>query len=93
MFAEVLAPENGLDEITGINPMDDVALFAETINPDEDIMVVGHMPFLGKLTSLLLAGSPDMTVVKFQNGGIVSLVKGDDTDLWAIKWTLMPCVG
>ncbi|MBT4363596.1 MAG: phosphohistidine phosphatase SixA, partial [Desulfobacteraceae bacterium] len=46
MFAAVLTPSDGIDEIEGINPMDNVSDFAETIDPNEDLMIVGHLPVL-----------------------------------------------
>ena len=40
----------------GLGPNDDVAaLKDELLLSKEDIMIVGHLPFLSKLTSLLLA--------------------------------------
>jgi len=93
MFAAVLTPSYGIDEIEGINPMDNVSDFAETIDPNEDLMVVGHMPFLDRLTSFLITGSVDKSVFKFQNGGIVCLVKEPENASWVIKWTLMPDIG
>jgi phosphohistidine phosphatase len=93
MFAAVLTPSDGIDEIEGINPMDNVSDFAETIDPNEDVMVVGHLPFLDRLTSFLITGSVDKSVFKFQNGGIVCLIKEPENDSWVIKWTLMPDIG
>ncbi len=90
MFAAVLTPSNGIDEIEGINPMDNVSDFAETIDPNKDVMVVGHLPFLDRLTSFLITGSSDKSVFKFQNGGIVCLIREPENDSWVIKWTLMP---
>ena len=93
MFAAVLTPSDGIDEIEGINPMDNVSDFAETIDPNEDLMIVGHLPFLDRLTSFLITGSVDKSVFKFQNGGIVCLIKEPENDSWVIKWALMPDIG
>ena len=93
IFAGELAPEVGVETIPGINPLDDVAAFASMLIPDADMMVVGHLPFMERLTSYLTTGSPDNTVFKFQNGGIVCMDRESDADSWVIKWTLMPNIG
>ncbi|MBT4364970.1 MAG: hypothetical protein HOD17_10835 [Desulfobacteraceae bacterium] len=56
-------------------------------------MIVGHLPFLDRLTSFLITGSVDKSVFKFQNGGIVCLIKEPENDSWVIKWALMPDIG
>ena len=93
IFAAYLNPEGDITEISGINPLDDVVAFSSTLAPNEDIMLVGHLPFMERLTSYLTSGSKDITVFKFQNGGIVCLDKESDADSWVIKWTLMPHIG
>lgn len=90
LFAALLAIEGKIEGISGINPLDDVVSFAATLNSMEDRMVVGHLPFMEKLTSYLTSRSTDHTVFKFQNGGIVCLDKEVDADTWMIKWALMP---
>ena len=76
----------------GLAPLDDVT--ALNLNPDENLMIIGHLPFMEKLASYLVTGSPDRPpVVKFQNGGIVALDKNDETGSWFIKWTLFPNIG
>jgi phosphohistidine phosphatase len=56
-------------------------------------MLVGHLPFMERLTSYLITGSIDKPVLKFQNGGIVCLDKDVDSGFWIIRWTLMPKIG
>jgi len=89
IFASALKPAGGVQETGGLNPLDDVTAFAGTISSQDDIMLVGHLPFMEKLTSYLVAGTVDKPVFKFQNAGIVCLNKDPD---WVIKWTLMPNV-
>ena len=68
--------------------MDDVKAFARTLDPQSNIMVVGHLPFMEKLVSYLTAGNENLRVYKFQNSGIVCLDReGND---WFIKWILNP---
>lgn len=88
-----LQPASGIREESGLKPLDDVAAWAEKIDPAENLMVVGHLPFLSRLTSLLIAGSTDNPVFKFQNGGIVCLDIDPDSLSWVIRWALMPDIG
>jgi phosphohistidine phosphatase len=56
----------------------------------DNIMLVGHLPFMERLTSFLITGSIDKPVLKFQNGGIVCMDRDPDNQYWFIKWALMP---
>ncbi|MBW1725261.1 MAG: phosphohistidine phosphatase SixA [Deltaproteobacteria bacterium] len=91
IFASALRPEGGLQEISGLNPLDDVTAIA--IDSTEDRMLVGHLPFMERLTAYLITGSIERPVFKFQNSGIVCLNKAPDTKSWVIKWALMPHIG
>ncbi|MGB9629450.1 MAG: phosphohistidine phosphatase SixA [Thermodesulfobacteriota bacterium] len=74
----------------GLNPNDDVRPWAKRISEEtEDLMLVGHLPFLEKLVSLLLCGNEDLRIVLFRYSGIVCLEKKEDKK-WAIRWVLLP---
>lgn len=93
IFASALEPEGGVIEANGLNPLDDVAPVGSAIRSEDNIMLVGHLPFMERLTSYLLLGSGDKTIFKFQNGGIVCLDKDAENGSWYIKWALMPKIG
>jgi len=93
ILARALKLQNDIQEINGIKPMDDVAACAAKIDPDENVMLVGHLPFMERITSYLITGSIDQPLIKFQNSGIVCLAKDPETQAWIIKWTLMPKIG
>jgi len=93
IFARVLEPEEGVEESSGLNPLDDVIAFAGTIDSTANQMIVGHLPFMERLTAYLITGSFEKTVFKFQNSGIVCLDQDPDTQSWVIKWSLMPRIG
>lgn len=93
IFHAMLQPAAGMQEVPGIQPMDDVVRFAESIREEENIMVVSHLPFLARLVSYLLLGKTTPAVFQFQNSGIVCLDKSGDDGTWIIKWTLMPNIG
>jgi phosphohistidine phosphatase len=91
IFAGFLAPEQGVFQVDGIKPMDDVQQFAGSVDGTENAMVIGHLPFMEKLVGALVTGSPDNRVLRFQNSGIVCLDR--DQEGWYIRWTLMPTIG
>jgi len=93
IFAGALNPKQGIREVSGIKPLDDVAAYAANIDPAEDIMLVGHLPFMERMTAFLITGSIDKPVFKFQNSGIVCLDKDPEAQTWVIRWALMPKVG
>jgi phosphohistidine phosphatase len=90
IFEAALKPPGGIRERIGLNPLDDVTVFAETIDHTEDSMMVGHLPFMERLAAYLITGSYEKPVIKFQNSGIVCLDKDPASEFWMIKWTLMP---
>ncbi|MBU3914880.1 phosphohistidine phosphatase SixA [bacterium] len=92
IFADHLTPERKTVEHSGLNPLDDVVCFANSIRND-NTMYVGHLPFMEKLVSWLITGSINRPVFKFQNGGIVCMDLEQETNNWIIKWTLMPNIG
>jgi phosphohistidine phosphatase len=93
IFAAALRPVEGIQVGSGLNPLDEVAPWAGQVRSEEDAMLVGHLPFMERLTSQLVTGSRERLVFKFQNGGIVCLDKSTETPFWFIKWTLLPHIG
>ena len=93
IFARALNPQQGIQEMIGIKPMDDVAEIAAGLDPAENTMLVGHLPFMERMTAFLILGSIDRPVFKFQNSGIVCLDKDPDTQAWVILWALSPKIG
>ena len=93
IYHEALHVQTPLERVAGLNPNDDVQLFVRTIQPESEVMVIGHMPFLQRLVSLLITGDEDLKVYQFQNSGIVCLDTDEGKDgkvCWFIKWTLNP---
>ncbi len=93
IFHSALQIREQLLKIAGIAPMDDVTLFAATVDAADNRMVVGHMPFMQRLVSYLTTGDENNRVYQFQNSGIVCLdtEEGEQGEQnWFIKWTLNP---
>ena len=93
IFSDALSPADGVRQMDGLDPMDDVSAFAKTVDKDKNIMYVGHLPFMERLASFLVAGRQEPPVFKFQNSGIVCLDQNPDSGAWFIRWTLMPHIG
>jgi phosphohistidine phosphatase len=71
-----------------LNPLDPVDKFPEKIESlNKHLMVVGHLPFLQKLASLLLSGAETKELVAFENSGVVCL---EYLDAWKIAWMITP---
>ena len=93
IFADALHPVEGVHQIEGIKPIDDVTAIAPGLKPEDNLMMVGHLPFMARLTACMVTGRTDPAVFKFQNSGIVCLDKQADENNWQIVWTLMPHIG
>ncbi len=93
IFTAALNPADGVEETGGLKPLDDVTVVAAGIDPDASVMLVGHLPFMERITGYLVTGSTETSVFRFQNSGIVCLDKDLQTDSWVIVWTLMPKIG
>ena len=90
IFASALQPPGGIHEKSGLKPLDDVIAIADNIESKDNVMLIGHLPFMERLTAYLITGSMEKNVFKFQNSGIVCMDKDPDTLSWVIKWTIMP---
>ena len=93
IFAQELNPAQGIEYMEGLKPMDDVVPVARELSSDRNWMLVGHLPFMERLTTFLLTGITDRPLFKFQNGGIVCLDDVPDSGGWVIRWALMPRIG
>lgn len=92
IFAESLKPVQGVAKVNGLLPLDSPALFHEKLlGMERSIMIVGHLPHLGRLASLLLCGDIERHVVSFQMAGVVCLAR-DLNGLWSMQWMITPDV-
>lgn len=86
--AQVLAAALGasIEQRDGLGPTDPVEPVAAWLSRPGDgtVAVVGHLPFLDRLASLLVARDPDAHVVAFRNAGLVRLADQ------AVAWVLTP---
>lgn len=87
---EYLQPPPGMAETAGIAPKDDIANVLPLIEKEDDIMIVGHLPFLEKLAAYLVTGNQDKRIVELPTGGIVRLDRGKRKGVWKVAWKLAP---
>ena len=85
-------------QISGIEPDDDVSLMvgelAKRIHP---VLIVGHMPYLGLLASLLVSGRAATKAFQFEESAIACLAlnsvrggTGPQDKSWALQWMVSP---
>lgn len=73
-----------------LSPMDDVGLFAQDLyHFTDDLLVVGHLPFLSRLVSKLLIDSDTKDIVEFKTGTLVVLERLNHSR-FIIRWVLAP---
>jgi phosphohistidine phosphatase len=74
----------------GLNPNDDVRPWVERVSrKTEDLMIVGHLPFLEKLASFLVCGDEGAKAVTFRYSAIVCLEK-KESRRWAVDRVIKP---
>jgi phosphohistidine phosphatase len=73
----------------GLAPADDPGRAKSEVEAArEPLMLVGHLPHLSRLASLLLVGDPGREIIRFRNGAIVCLVQAEGR--WLLQWVLTP---
>ncbi len=90
IFADYLKPGKGVSQVGDLAPMDDPGEWAGRIaGMNEDLMLVGHLPYMAKLAGLLLCGDKEKAPLDFKMGGLVCLKRYDD-GRWAVEWMIVP---
>jgi len=90
--AEILAASLGAvcGDRNGLGPNDPVAAVAEaSAEWQEDRLLVGHLPFMGRLTDHLVGGGEDLDLLAFSPGCLACLER-EDAGSWRIEWMLNP---
>ena len=75
----------------GLGPNDPVEPWAEMLaDEDRGLLLVGHLPFLERLASLLLCGDPDRGLVHIPTAGLVALGRDSGSASWHLLWSWGP---
>jgi phosphohistidine phosphatase len=73
-----------------LSPLTDPDIWKEKLGKSgENIMLVGHLPYLSKLASSLLIGNEHKELISFQMGGVVCLEQAEKGH-WILKWMILP---
>ena len=88
IFADHISPDRRIHAMEGLAPMDhpgkaQAAIAAAT----EPVMLVGHLPHLSRLASLLL-GNPGQEILQFTPGAIACLARTEEG--YQVEWILTP---
>jgi len=90
ILAEQVQPAAGVSEAPGLAPLDNPEIWAERVaDLEEDILLVGHLPHLGKLATFLMSGNKEESIVNFQMCGVVRLRRQEEGN-WAVDWMIVP---
>jgi phosphohistidine phosphatase len=96
--AEILGRSLKINEVeahTGFDPMDPVEPIMRWLSEQAErgvksIAIVGHLPFLDKLASILVTGDESAGVVAFQYAAVVRLVPKAEGQRYRVRWALAP---
>ena len=90
IIAKASGPECRIIKKDSLGPQDSVIPMIEDIRPlREDAMIVGHLPHLSNLLSMLILGTPEKDITHFKKGAVVLLEK-DEQNPWRIQWAVIP---
>ncbi|MDP2481152.1 MAG: phosphohistidine phosphatase SixA [Candidatus Palauibacterales bacterium] len=59
---------------------------------DGPLLLVGHLPHVERLVSLLLTGDEKAEVVEVPTGAVLRLVSADDGRHWRLAWFITPAL-
>jgi len=90
ILAEAIAPKAKVEKRDGIAPNDEPGPLAEWLaGLNENIMIVGHLPFMSRMVSLLVTDTSGATTAAYRPGSVVCLERHDGEG-WAIDWMIRP---
>jgi phosphohistidine phosphatase len=90
ILAAALTPGRSSEARAGLDPKDPTEDIARTlVARDQDLMVVGHLPFLAKLASRLVTGSDEPGVVALRPGAVLGLERAE-RERWTMVWMATP---
>ena len=79
ILGSTVGSDEGVARTDGLAPNDEVGRWVKDLSEaEEDIMLVGHLPFMGRLASALLTGSQQQDVVNFKPSSLLCLERTDE---------------
>lgn len=90
IIAELVTVTKDCSAHEGLGPNDNVTIIAEELKTyNTNLMIVGHLPFMAYLISLLLTGKETANVAALDTGSITCLNRNDPL-MWQIEWMISP---
>jgi len=91
ILADNLMVASVVTQVDGLNPNDDPVAFELERFPAlaSETLIVGHLPFMGRLVSRLLTGDEDRSPEAFEAGTVVCLEQ-DQGGKWSKLWAVHP---
>jgi len=90
VLAAAIMPEGQPESVEGIKPNDDVTAFGEKLaDLHDDTLVVGHLPFMGRLVAWLITGNDEFGMVTYQPVSVVCLEQQRGKG-WTLEWMVRP---
>jgi phosphohistidine phosphatase len=90
LLAAALAPGCKIEELSGIGPNDPVAPLAGRLaDLGGDTLLVGHLPLLARLATVLVTGRDQPAIVDYRPASILCLASSGDGG-WTIQWMIRP---
>ncbi|MAH85252.1 MAG: phosphohistidine phosphatase SixA [Rhodospirillaceae bacterium TMED8] len=90
IYSENIGPGRVVEEVLeGLNPDDDVISLARAaVEWEADVMIVSHLPLVGRLVAHLITDNSDQSLVHFLPGTVACLDRGNVG--WTIAWIIGP---
>jgi phosphohistidine phosphatase len=90
ILAESVSVEKDCLTHENLGPNDDVSIIANELEAyNTNLMLIGHLPFVAYLTSMLVTGKETSNVAAFDAGSIACL-NHSDPGQWHIEWMITP---
>ena len=90
LLAARLLPDAKAEATAGLNPNDRTEQIAtQAVRWNEDVALVGHLPYMAKLAGRLLANNEDASIVAFVPGTAACLER-TGADRWSLAWMIRP---
>lgn len=93
VLSAAIGPRGQVEEMRdGLQPEDTPdALAGAAAGWDEDVMVVGHQPFMGRAAAQFLCGDADTPLVSVKTASVICCERTGD-GAWALCWMLEPSI-
>jgi phosphohistidine phosphatase len=90
ILAAAVAAGKPIEARGAMDPLDPPRPVAEWIaGSSQDAMLVGHLPFMAKLASRLIAGSENANALLFSPGCVACLERTEEKG-WTLAWMIRP---